>query len=97
VKQLDLKKEVVLTMLSQLEKTQNGKFVKLEQSLPKMAGIRFHKRTPQELAAQNEIVGHIMEIAKEHQGVWRFSLAELGRRLQTPPFLIPKYLYNLQL
>ena len=41
---LDLKKEVILTMLNSLEKLDNGKsFFKLESMLPASVGVRFHK------------------------------------------------------
>ena len=48
---LDLKKEVVLTMLNSLEKLGNERsFFKLESMLPASVGVRFHKSTPEELA-----------------------------------------------
>lgn len=45
--QLDLKKEVVLTMLNSLEKIDESKqFFKLESLLAASIGLRFHKTTP---------------------------------------------------
>jgi len=48
---LDLKKEVVLTMLNSLEKlTPEKKFFKLEGILPEKIGLRFHSKTPDQMA-----------------------------------------------
>jgi hypothetical protein len=40
---LDLKKEVILTMLNALEKLESKSFFKLESLLPASMGIRFHQ------------------------------------------------------
>jgi hypothetical protein len=40
---LDLKKEIVMTMLNQLEKVKDG-FFKVDSILPASIGIRFHKK-----------------------------------------------------
>lgn len=51
---LDLKKEVVLTMLNSLEKTTDDKkFFKLEGVLPEKIGLRFHNKRPEEMAQEN--------------------------------------------
>lgn len=48
---LDLKKEVVLTMLNSLEKLSPEKqFFKLEGILPDKIGLRFHTKRPEEMA-----------------------------------------------
>lgn len=45
LKQLDLKKEVVLTMLNQLEKLQTGKsFFRVDSILPISIQMRFHSK-----------------------------------------------------
>lgn len=46
---LDLKKEVILTMLNQLEKV-DGKFFRVESILPAFVQVRFHKKSLEELA-----------------------------------------------
>lgn len=50
---LDLKKEVVLTMLNQLEKIENS-FFSVTAILPASIGLRFHKETLEELAADGD-------------------------------------------
>ena len=40
---LDLKKEVVMTMLNQLEKVE-GSFFRVDSILPASIGMRFHKK-----------------------------------------------------
>lgn len=65
---LDLKKEVVLTMLNSLEKTSTDekKFFKLEGVLPDKIGLRFHSKRPEELAEENEFIRKYLSIAREH-------------------------------
>jgi hypothetical protein len=46
---LDLKKEIVLTMLNQLEKVSNN-FFRVDSVLPASIGLRFHKAPLEELA-----------------------------------------------
>lgn len=46
---LDLKKEVVLTMLNQLEKVENS-FFRVDSMLPAYVALRFHKAPLEELA-----------------------------------------------
>lgn len=54
-RQLDLKKEVVLTMLNCLEKLP-GSFFKLEGILPDKLGVRFHKLTPEQMGEKNDFI-----------------------------------------
>lgn len=64
--QLDLKKEVILTMLNSLEKIDPSKsFFKLESMLPAYIGMRFHKSKPEELSKTNKFIRQFMEIAVE--------------------------------
>ena len=93
---LDLKKEVVLTMLHSLEKLGNGRsFFRLESMLPASIGVRFHKRAPEDLAETNPLIREILKIGTNHQGVYRCSLAMLAYNLKMNPFTIPKMLYSL--
>ena len=46
---LDLKKEVILTMLNQLEQV-DGRFFKVESILPAFIQLRFHNQPLEELA-----------------------------------------------
>ena len=73
---LDLKKEVVLTMLNSLEKTTDigKKFFKLEGILPDKIGLRFHSKTPEEMAESNDFIRKFLEIARPSQGVYNVSL-----------------------
>ena len=64
--QLDLKKEVILTMLNSLEKIDKSKaFFKLESILPASVGIRFHKTPYQELVKKDKFIKAYMELAVE--------------------------------
>jgi len=49
---LDLKREVIMTMLNSLEKLQeNKRFFKFEGILPSSIGLRFHKTSHADLAS----------------------------------------------
>ncbi len=92
---LDLKKEVIMTMLNSLEKLaeDKGKFFKFEGILPASIGVRFHKSKPQE--ATDPFLQTYLTLAKEHQGVYRCSTQKLAFALNISPFQIPKILYSL--
>jgi len=63
---LDLKKEVVLTMLNSLEKLPESKrFLKLEGVLPDKIGIRFHSHKPHEVAEKYDFIKKFLSLAKE--------------------------------
>lgn len=95
-KLLDLKKEVILTMLNSLEKIDEDKqFFKLESVLASSIGLRFHKSAPEELVKTNKFIKHFMDIAIERQGVYRCSLPQLAYNMRENPFSIPKILYHL--
>lgn len=62
-------------MLNSLEKMEESKrFFKVHSMLPASIGLRFHKRTPLEVASENEFIKSYLENSKEHQGVYRCSL-----------------------
>lgn len=52
---LDLKKEVILTMLNQLEQIE-GSFYKVESILPAYITLRFHKAPLEELAKSDKFL-----------------------------------------
>lgn len=94
---LDLKREVVMTMLNSLEKLQIGKkFFYFQGVLPSSVGLRFHKSKPEEMAERDPFIKAYLECAKEHGGVYRCDLASLAYTLNISPFQIPKILYNMQ-
>ena len=94
---LDLKREVVMTMLNSLEKMPVGKkFFYFQGVLPSSVGLRFHKSKPAEMAEREPFIKAFLECAKEHQGVYRCELARLAYVLNINPFQIPKILYNMQ-
>lgn len=94
---LDLKREVVMTMLNSLEKMPVGKkFFYFQGALPAFVGLRFHKSKPEELAEKDPFIKGYLECAKEHQGVYRCDLASLAYNLNISPFQIPKILFNMQ-
>jgi superfamily II DNA/RNA helicase len=71
---LDLKREVVMTMLNSLERLEGEKkFFRFEGVLPSSIGIRFHKSKPQDIADSNDFIATFLTLAKEHQGVHRCS------------------------
>lgn len=72
---LDLKKEVILTMLNQLEKLGPEKsFFKLEGTLPNSIGIRFHNSSPEQMAEENDLIREFLDISKVTNGVYRCTL-----------------------
>ena len=71
---LDLKREVIMTMLNSLERLgETKKFFRFEGVLPSSIAIRFHKAKPEEISESNEFIATFMSLAKEHQGVHRCS------------------------
>lgn len=94
---LDLKREVVMTMLNSLEKLPLEKrFFKFEGVLPGSIGVRFHKSSPEEMADKDPFIEGYLKVAKEHQGVFRVQTVRLAHELGISPFNIPKILYTLQ-
>lgn len=94
---LDLKREVVLTMLNSLEKLPEEKrFMKLEGVLPEKIGVRFHALRPEEMAEKNDFIRKYLSIAKEYSGVYSVSTQKLAYELNMNPFQIPKILFALQ-
>jgi hypothetical protein len=66
---LDLKKEVILTMLNCLEKVE-GNFFKVNSMIPASVGVRFHKETMEELAlTDNFFKAFLASDPKPYQGV----------------------------
>jgi len=95
---LDLKREVIMTMLHSLEKIKDDskRFFKFEGILPAFIGMRFHKSKPHELAEHDHFIKTYLSLAKEHQGVYRCSTQKLAFALNINPFDIPKILFSLQ-
>ena len=90
---LDLKKEVVMTMLNQLEQVE-GNFFRVDSILPASIGMRFHKNTIEELAEESKIFKAILSLTpKAHQGVYRFQTVELAEVTGLKPYNIPRILY----
>lgn len=68
---LDLKKEIVMTMLNQLEKLPQS-FFRVDSILPASLGIRFHKKPLEELAEEIPLFAAVMSLQpKSHMGVYR--------------------------
>lgn len=68
---LDLKKEIVMTMLNQLEKLPQS-FFRVDSILPASLGIRFHKKPLEELAEEIPLFAAVMSLQpKAHMGVYR--------------------------
>jgi len=101
---LDLKKEVVLTMLNQLEKIKTEKsFMRIDSILPVGVQLRFFKKQLDELAElesekpqQERIYSCFQRLATSRDGVHRCNLLDLARELRVKPYSIPKMLYRLQ-
>ena len=41
------------------------------------------------------LIKHIVEISRVFQGVYRFSIIELGEKMGIGPHLLPKMIYKL--
>lgn len=100
---LDLKKEVVLTMLNQLEKLKGEKaFVRVDSILPVGVQLRFYKKQLDELAENEaglprsqQLYTCFQKLATSKDGVFRCDLLDLAKELQVKPYSIPKMLYQL--
>lgn len=93
---LDLKKEVILTMLNQLEQVP-GRFFKVESILPAFVTLRFHTKSLEELAETDRFFNVFSSLAgKPHQGVYRCSLTKLAVELGVKPYNVPRILYSIQ-
>ena len=63
INKLDMqKKEIIMTMLNQLEKVDNS-FFRVDSILPASLGIRFHRRSLDELAEENNLFRAIYSLA----------------------------------
>ena len=84
-KEMDLKREVIMTMLHQLERTPDSYF-SLEGTLPNLVSMRFHKEPPNVLQHSEKIVSAMLSVGRIYQGVHTASLAALARRMNVDPF-----------
>jgi len=90
---LDLKKEVVMTMLNQLEQVE-GNFFRVDSILPASIGIRFHKKSLEELAEESKIFKSVLKLCpKSNQGVYRIQTVRLAEETGFKPYNIPRILY----
>ena len=79
LKTLDLKKEVVLTMLNQMEKLPEGKaFFRIDSVLPSSVQMRFHSKSLEELAQGSEFYSAFLEHATSRQGIYRCDVVKLA-------------------
>ena len=73
--QLDLKKEVVLTMLNQLQKLPDGKnFFRVDSILPIGVQMRFHSKPIEVLEQSNKFYSIFKSVAVNRQGIYRCNL-----------------------
>lgn len=94
---LDLKKEVVMTMLNQLEQVE-GSFFRVDSILPASLGMRFHKKPIEVLAEESKIFKAIFSLSpKSTQGVFRFQTVKLAEATGLKPYNIPRILYQIQM
>lgn len=95
---LDLKKEVILTMLNQMEKGSNA-FFKLHSNLHVGLQLRFFSRTLEELAgassANAKFYQAFQELAVSRQGVFRCNMMDLASTLGLKPYKLTRVLYQL--
>jgi hypothetical protein len=93
---LDLKKEVILTMLNQLEQVE-GRFFKVESILPAFVTLRFHNKPLEELAETDRFFKVFQSLCPvPHQGVYRTSLTKLAVALGVKPYNVSRILYSIQ-
>ena len=93
---LDLKKEVILTMLNQLEQVE-GSFFKVESILPAFVQLRFLKTPLEQLAEKDRFFKVFQQLAgKPKTGCYRASLTDLAVHLGCKPYNVPRILYSIQ-
>lgn len=96
---LDLKKEVILTMLNQMEKGKNA-FFKLHSNLHVGLQMRFHSKTLDQLveasSANAKFYQAFQQLAVSRQGVFRCNMMDLARTLGLKPYKLTRVLYQLQ-
>ena len=79
LKTLDLKKEVVLTMLNQMEKLPEDKaFFRIDSVLPSSVQMRFHSKSLEELAKGSKFYNAFLENATSRQGIYRCDVVKLA-------------------
>ncbi len=93
---MDLRREVVLTMLSQLEKTHQGEFLKFENIVPVNGMLRFHAKQPEEMAEEDDFIRSFLELSKCSQGVYRCYLPTLAEKLGISIPDITRKFFHLQ-
>jgi len=94
---LDLKREVVLTMLNQLEHVE-GNFLKVSCMIPAFFGVRFHKETLEQLVESDDSFYKAFAAAEPvpHQGVYRVSTVRMAQTLGIKPYNVPRVFFAVQ-
>ena len=97
---LDIKKEVALTLFSYLENhylSQDGDyFIRLFSNTPIIMNLRFYTTTAEELAEENLFMKNFLEVCSVRDGVYKASIPVLCSKMDIPPFEIPRILNELQ-
>lgn len=98
--ELDIKKEVALTLFSYLEnhylETDGDFFVRLHSNTHLIVTIRFYTSSAEEVAEESELIKTLIENCNIRDGVYRCSIPVLCYKLNVPPFEIPRILNELQ-
>ena len=96
-KQLDIKEQVIITILSRGEKESKGnEYYKFYGILPEVCNIRFYKQGLEELAEQDKLFAAIKCIGREYTGKCKVNLLDLAEELNISPLSVPKELFLRQ-
>jgi len=77
-----------------LEKLKDG-FFRVDSILPASIGIRFHKKSLEELALESPLYKAIHTLApKPHMGVYRVQTVKLALQMGCKPYNVPRFLYQ---
>ena len=98
--QFDMKKEIIITMLTQAEiiskEIYGESVIKFIGVLPARCSLYFYKYTPVELATENPLIKECLKISRKREGSHSFSMLKLAQNVRESPEKIVKNLFTLQ-
>ena len=95
--ELDIPKEVIMTLLSHIQSQDSeDPFIRVLSTCPSQSMIRFYSEQPEDAAKGDQILTTALAVAWQRSGVYWFSIPIVAQRLNLSPFDIVKQLQRLQ-